>query len=126
MVLANKAHEYAPAPHVFPLFSIIFHSFPFGPERAKKKVLMRDGSKRVANKGLELACFVAERLGRFPDRTGAFAFDWEPGDEEIDGAGDDGGGGGAWNGEGREEARYCLLFFCARHILRFNLCLYLS
>ncbi|CAM9459673.1 unnamed protein product [Ectocarpus sp. 12 AP-2014] len=74
------------------------------------EALMRDRSKRIANKGLELACFVAERLGGFPDRTGAFAFDWEPGDEEINGAGDDGGGGGAWNGGGREEARYCLLF----------------
>ncbi|CAN0380002.1 unnamed protein product, partial [Ectocarpus sp. 8 AP-2014] len=71
------------------------------------EVLMRDRSKRVANKGLELACFVAERLGVFPDRTGAYAFDWEPGDEEIDGAGDDGGGGGAWNGGGGEEARFC-------------------
>ncbi|CAM9473937.1 unnamed protein product [Ectocarpus fasciculatus] len=70
------------------------------------EVLMRDRSKRVANKGLELACFVAERLGGFPDGTDAFAFDWEPEDEEIDDAGDgDGGGGedGAWNGGGREE-----------------------
>lgn len=69
---------------------------------------MRDRSKRVANKGLELACFVAERLGGFPDGTGAFAFDWEPGDEDIDGAGDGDGGGedGAWNSGGREEARF--------------------
>ncbi|CAM9406248.1 unnamed protein product [Ectocarpus sp. 13 AM-2016] len=74
------------------------------------EALMRDRSKRIVNKGLELACFVAERLGGFPDGTGAFAFDWEPGDEEIDGAGDDGGRGDAWNGGDREEAGYCLLF----------------
>lgn len=107
MVLTAKAREYAPAPHLPPLFHLDRNGL-------KKKVLMRDRSKRVANKGLELACFVAERLGGFPDRTGAFAFDWENGDEEIDGAGDDGGGGGAWNGGGREEARVFLLFFCAR------------
>lgn len=38
-------------------------------------------SKRVAGKGLELACFVAERLGSWPDETGAYAFSWTPEDE---------------------------------------------
>ncbi|CBJ33291.1 hypothetical protein Esi_0455_0005 [Ectocarpus siliculosus] len=76
------------------------------------EVLMRDRSRRVANKGLELACFVAERLGGFPDRSGAYAFDWEPGDEEIDGAGDDGGGGGAWNGGGRQEVLVDVMVSC--------------
>ncbi|CAM9146830.1 unnamed protein product [Pylaiella littoralis] len=74
------------------------------------EVLMRNKSKRIASKGLKLACFVAERLGGFPDHTGAFAFDWEPEDRDqdpdLDGGGGGGGGGGgdAWSGgqEGEE------------------------
>lgn len=72
---------------------------------------MRNKSKRIASKGLELACFVAERLGSFPDHTGTFAFDWEPGDGELDGGSNisgGGGGGGAWD-EGQEgEVRQCV------------------
>ncbi|CAM9810162.1 unnamed protein product, partial [Scytosiphon promiscuus] len=69
------------------------------------EVLMRDGSKRIASKGLELACFVAERLGRFPDRTGSFAFDWDPEGAGAIGGGDSSDSGDAWNGVGsREEA----------------------
>lgn len=45
---------------------------------------MRARSNGVASKGLELACFVAERLGRFPDQAGAFAFEWEPEDEAVE------------------------------------------
>eukprot|EP00903_Cladosiphon_okamuranus_P007765 g7520.t1 len=59
------------------------------------EVLMRSKSKRVAYKGLELACFVAENLGPFPDQTGAFAFEWERKDDGV----------GAWGfGERDEEA----------------------
>ena len=64
---------------------------------------MRNTSKCIANKGLELACFVAERLGTSPeDRTGAFAFAWEPNtrDTRFDGGGGD---GGAWDVRGEEE-----------------------
>ena len=51
--------------------------------------LMRMKSIRVAGKGLELACFVAERLGSWPDETGAFAFSWTPEDEsDVGGAPD--------------------------------------
>lgn len=64
---------------------------------------MRNKSKRIASKGLELACFLAERLGSFPDHTGSFAFDWEPEDGELDGGG--GGSGGAWNGGQEGEVR---------------------
>lgn len=51
-------------------------------------------SKIVAGKGLELACFVAERLGSWPDETGAFAFAWAPedGSGEEWGANDFAGG----------------------------------
>ncbi|CAM9961748.1 unnamed protein product [Hapterophycus canaliculatus] len=55
---------------------------------------MRHRSKRVACIGLELACFVAERLGGFLDRTGSFAFDWDAEGGKMNG----GGGGDAWNG----------------------------
>lgn len=58
---------------------------------------MRAKSKRVAAKGLELACFVADRLGRYPEETGAFAFDWQPIKEDIEG-----NGGVAWNPAGNE------------------------
>lgn len=59
---------------------------------------MRAKSKRVAAKGLELACFVADGLGRYPQETGAFAFDWQRVDDE-DG---EGSGGVAWNPMGDE------------------------
>lgn len=58
---------------------------------------MRSKSKLVACKGLELACFVAEHLGPFPDHAGAFAFEWE---SEDDGA-------GAW-GCGEQEKVTCI------------------
>lgn len=45
---------------------------------------MRAKSKTVASKGLELACFVAERSEPFPDDAGAFAFEWESEDENED------------------------------------------
>ena len=35
---------------------------------------------------MELACFVGERLGTFPDETGAFAFEWKKDGGEVDGA----------------------------------------
>lgn len=59
---------------------------------------MRSSSKRVARKGLELACFVGERLGVFPDETGASAFEWEQDGGEVDGEVD-----GAWVGRGDED-----------------------
>ncbi|CAM9213167.1 unnamed protein product [Laminaria digitata] len=62
------------------------------------EVLMRTSSKRVARKGLELACFVGERLGVFPDETGASAFEWEQDGGEVDGEVD-----GAWVGRGDED-----------------------
>lgn len=58
---------------------------------------MRAKSKRVAAKGLELACFVADGLGRYPEETGAFAFDWQPVDEDREGS-----EGVAWNPTGDE------------------------
>lgn len=46
---------------------------------------MRDRSKRIAVKGLELACFVAERLECFPgEAVDGFAFEWEPQDDSTD------------------------------------------
>ncbi len=86
---------------------------------------MRNTSKRIASKGLELACFVAERLGSFPeDRTGAFAFSWEPSDCPDRGFDDGGGGGSAWDAGGEGEVgrpprsallveRACFLFLRA-------------
>jgi len=69
---------------------------------------MRSTSKRIANKGLELACFVAERLGSFPeDRTAGFAFSCEPSegpDEGLDGGGGEGGG---WDARGKGEVGVC-------------------
>ena len=62
---------------------------------------MRSKSKRVACKGLELACFVAERLGPFPDDAGAFAFEWEPKDDGV----------GAWGGAERDQVLVFLVFF---------------
>lgn len=59
---------------------------------------MRSSSKRVARKGLELACFVGERLGTFPDETGAFGFKWGQDGGENDGEVD-----GAWIGTGDED-----------------------
>ena len=53
---------------------------------SRAKELMRARSKRVASKGLELTCFVAERLGRHPDETGAFALEWQPAEETNDDA----------------------------------------
>ena len=67
--------------------------------------MMRSSSKRVARKGLELACFVGERLGAFPDEAGDFAFEWEEEGGEID---------GAWVGGGDEdliEEEHKVIFF---------------
>eukprot|EP00752_Nemacystus_decipiens_P002905 g2703.t1 len=58
------------------------------------EVLMRSKSKRVACKGLELACFVAERLGHSPNHAGAFAFEWEPEGDSV----------GGWGGGEQEQA----------------------
>lgn len=67
--------------------------------------MMRSSSKRVARKGLDLACFVGERLGAFPDEAGDFAFEWEEEGGEID---------GAWVGGGDEdliEEEHKVIFF---------------
>lgn len=52
-------------------------------------------SKIIAGKGLELACFIAERLGSWPDETGAFAFAWAPENESGGEWGSDNFAGGA-------------------------------
>lgn len=45
--------------------------------------LMRSKSKRLAGKGLKLACFVAECLGTCPDSMAASSFSWAPEDEGV-------------------------------------------
>lgn len=47
---------------------------------------------------MELACFVGERLGTFPDETGAFGFEWEQDGGEVDGEVN-----GAWVGGSDED-----------------------
>lgn len=66
---------------MFASFEITAAFFP--QKKIENKSLMRDKSNDVASKGLELACFVAERIGELPDDNGSFAFEWESEGEGV-------------------------------------------